>query len=57
MNSTQGRFALKSLAEMLGVCRFNPAERAGKLARPRRQKEEALLPAICRVVNARSTYG
>jgi transposase-like protein len=56
-----GRFAMKAVAETLGVARSNLAERRAKPARPRgpyrKPEDEALLPAIRRIVDERPTYG
>ena len=52
---------MKALAETLGVARSSLAERQAKSARPRRPyrkpEDEALLPTIREIVDARPSYG
>ena len=59
--AAEERFPMKRVAEALGVCRSNLAERArgkGQARGPyRKATDEALLPLIRRFVDERPTYG
>ena len=57
----EGRFAVKRIAEVLGVSRSNLADRHNRGTRPRgayrKADDEDLLPLIRRFVDERPTYG
>ena len=61
MERSGDRFAMKAVADALGVARSNLAEHRTRLARrrgPYRKPEDAaLLPTIREIVDARPTYG
>ena len=52
---------MKAVAETIGVARSNLVERLNGRAKPRRRyhkaRDEAILPLVQRLVDARPTYG
>src|SRR5215472_5854001 len=61
MERSQGRFAMKAVADTLAIARSNLVERVGRPTKPRRAyrkaADEPLLVLIRRLVDERSTYG
>src|SRR6516225_5147421 len=61
MERSQGRFAMKAVADTLAIARSNLVERVARPAKPRRAyrkaADEPLLVLIRRLVDERPTYG